>query len=348
MRKTLFAIVMAVVATAQTTAQTKEGNFSYYLPRTEVRLALLIEKTSYTPGRLAGYADLLFKQEANSKPSTSYRIVGATLSTTGQPDKEKKYDLIIDRKHSIFNLDCDRNGVLKAINAKGKEAQTVALFKSAPKPIALNPNDYMSQDILASGNEPKTARLVAQEIYDIRDSRNQLARGEAEFMPKDGEQLKIMLSQLDTQEKALLQLFEGTTTVDTTETLITFIPTKAENKTLIFRFSKHYGLTAVDDLSGAPYYAVITDEGILAEAPAVDAEAKKHKDDLEIGVNIPGKIKIDITNGTQSVLTTDIYAAQYGRVEMLPGALFGKKLTSQIVLDATTGAVTSLKTEPLE
>lgn len=41
-------------------------------------------------------------------------------------------------------------------------------------------------------------------------------------------------------------------------------------------------------------------------------------------------------------------AAQFGRVETISGALFGKKMTSHIVLDAVTGNIISLTTEPLE
>lgn len=348
MKKTLSIILLATAATIQSIAQTKEGNFSYYLPRTEVKVAVLVEKTTYTPGQFADYADLLFKQKASNTPSITYRIVGAALSTAGIPDQEKKFDLIVDKKHSILSIDCDRNGVLKAINTKGAEVAERTPFEPARKPSRLNPNDYMSQDILASGSLPKMARLVSQEIYDIRDSRNQLARGEAEFMPKDGEQLKIMLSQLDTQEKALLQTFEGVTDIDTTEIVMTFIPEKSTGKKMIFRFSKRFGLTSVDDLSGSPYYAVITDEEITADPPTQDAEAKKHKDDLEIGINLPGKARIEITDGKQPLLKTDVYVAQYGRVETLSGSLFGKKYTSRVVLDSTTGAVISLHTEPLE
>lgn len=55
-------------------------------------------------------------------------------------------------------------------------------------------------------------------------------RGEADFMPKDGEQLKIMLANLSKQENALMQVFEGTTVKDTIEKVINFIPEKEVNK----------------------------------------------------------------------------------------------------------------------
>ena len=120
-----------------------------------------------------------------------------------------------------------------------------------------------------------------------------------------------------------------------------------QGKMLAFRFSRHFGLTDNDDLSGAPYYAVVEDEHIIDELETTGDEKKK-KDDLMIGVSLPGKIKVNIVNDGRTVAQYSTYAAQYGRVELLSGALFGKKITSHIVLNPVTGNVISLKTEPLE
>ena len=64
----------------------------------------------------------------------------------------------------------------------------------------------MNEDILSAGSSAKMAELCALEIYDIRDSKSLLNKGQADFMPKDGEQLRIMLANLETQENALMQL----------------------------------------------------------------------------------------------------------------------------------------------
>ena len=69
-------------------------------------------------------------------------------------------------------------------------------FVPAPKQPQPNPNDYMNEDILSAGSTAKMAELTAKDIYDIRESRNQLARGQADFMPKDGTQLRIMMENL--------------------------------------------------------------------------------------------------------------------------------------------------------
>lgn len=343
---TLLLFVAASLAPAMAADAEGEG-VTYFLPKTAVEAVLRIEKTTFTPGKLAAYSDIYFKKPASTTASVTYRIVGIDFRTSAVPDSAKQYSVVFDKKHSLISMDCDKNGVLMAINAKAQAAEKYASFVPSRKPAALNPEDYMSQDILKSGNLPTMARLVAQEIYDIRDSRTSLARGEADFMPKDGEQLKIMLDQLSTQERALTQVFQGTSVVDTTEQVVTIVPQKDVKKQLAFRFSTHYGLVENDDLSGEPYYAVTEDEGVIAELPAT-GEDKKQKDDLFVAVNLPGKIKVAITHDGRTDASFSTYAAQFGRVEKLSGALFGKKLTSHIVLNPVTGNVVSLKTEPLE
>ena len=48
---------------------------------------------------------------------------------------------------------------------------------------------------------------MAKEIYNIRESKNALLRGQADNMPSDGAQLKIMLDNLNAQEEAMTQMF---------------------------------------------------------------------------------------------------------------------------------------------
>lgn len=348
MKLRITALTIAVMSSAVTFAQKQTDGLSYFLPKTAVRMSVLVEKTTFQPGELADYSDLYFKKPASKKPSTDYRIVGVSFSAEGQPDADRKYTVAIDRKHSVLNIDCDRNGVLKAINDKAPDAVAPKPFVPARKAAPLNPRDFMSQDILSAGNLPKMAQLVAQEVYDIRDSRNQLSRGEADNMPKDGEQLRIMFGNLDTMERALMQMFTGVTNRDTVEHIVTFVPEKEKMEFTAFRFSRKFGFTTADDYSGAPYKVTVTDEGVMPDLPAEANAAKKEKDDFQLGVCLPGKISLTLSNDGNEVATFDTYAAQFGRVEMLNGALFGKKITSHILLDPVTGCVVNLRTEPLE
>ena len=117
----------------------------------------------------------------------------------------------------------------------------------------------------------------------------------------------------------------------------------------MFRFSKSFGLCAADDYSGDPVYANIEDTGASKPLPETPAEVAKMKDGFNLGVARPGHIRITLATAEGKPLgyyETD--AAQFGTVEMLNGALFGKKFTSHIILDPATGGVVELKTEPLD
>ena len=341
------ALLLAAVAFPGTMRAQDEG-VAYCLPKTAAKFTLKIEKTTYTPGDFAEYAQRFLRVKASTEKDVAYRIIGCTMDVYAEPDTARRFVLKVGDKRGIGNVALDDKGILLAVNDQPMPLTAQAkAFVAAPKSPKTNPRDYLSQEILAAGSNQKMAELTAQDIYDIRDSRNQLSRGEADFMPKDGEQLKLMLAQLNTQEQALTQVFQGTTVKDTTEQVVTIIPTKGEKKMLAFRFSRHFGLTANDDLAGAPYYAVVDDEHIIDELPAT-GDGKKQKDDLQIGVSLPGKIKLSLTADGRTIAQYSTYAAQFGRVEMLSGALWGKKITSHIVLNPVTGNVVSLKSEPLE
>ena len=346
--KSIIAAILLFTCMSANAGEKKTEGFEYFLPKTAVRMSVLVEKTTTKPGKLAEFSELYFQKKGITTQQDNYRIVGVSFTTTGVPDQDLRFFLPVDKKHSILSIDCDPNGVLRAINTRAKRVEEPAPFTPSAKPAPLNPNDYMSQDILSAGNLPKMAQLVAQEIYDIRDSRSQLSRGEADFMPKDGEQLRIMYAQLNKQEAALMQLFQGTTTVDTTEYVVTLVPEKKAQRVMAFRFSKKFGLSTTDDLSGEPYYVDIAEENVTAEPPVVHEMANKLKDELQLAVCLPGKIRLTLSNNDKKIARYEMWAAQFGKTEMLNGALFGKKLTSKILLDSATGAVTELTTEPLE
>ena len=209
----------------------------------------------------------------------------------------------------------------------------------------------MSQDILSATSSAKMAELTANEIFEIRDSRTQLARGEADFMPKDGAQLKLMMSQLDIQENALTQVFAGVTTKDTTMTSITFVPNTEVEKHPLFRFSKYYGIVDNDDLAGAPYYIKVAKKKTFNDEPVIEdkkgkkgEKEKKDKNDIGLRVNIPAKMDITIFNGTGNTLAKQQFQApQFGKLEALSGELFGKKQSSKLILNPQTGAIVKIE-----
>ena len=347
MRNLVIALFLLVgsfnVAFAQRGKAVAEGT-EYYLPRTELRFTVKIEKTSYTPGDFAIYAEKYLKmKDVEMTPSVSYRILGLNVNSVGERDTSKFYVLPTDSKHNIETVDLSESGVLLAINANPKQIEEPAPFKPAPKPAPLNPRDYMNEDILSAGSSAKMAELCALEIYDIRDSKSLLSKGQADFMPKDGEQLRIMLKNLDIQEDALTQLFAGVTVKDTMEAVVKFVPVKPVSKMLLFRFSKWMGITDADDLGGNPYYISVEDKGVTPSIQEDLLSKKKAKDNGGLYVNLPGKIQITLHDGDRQWAAYELYAAQFGNTVALDEDLFGKKLFTSVVLNPVTGNLESIE-----
>ena len=345
----LAALMMPAAAgmQAQEAGMSVEGS-SYYLPQTALRFALQIEKSTYTPGEFAGYASRYLKRsDVSLSPSTTYRIVGLKLTSVAQPDTAKFFTAKADAKHSIRSLERDDNGVLVAVNAQPRKVEQPKPFRPAPKPAPLTPHDYMTEEILSAGSKAKMAELCVTEIYDIRENKGMLNKGQADFMPKDGEQLRIMLRNLDTQENALMQLFVGTTEKDTLEQIVTFVPTREVDKQLLFRFSKYLGMTDTDDLGGSPYYIKIED---LHSMPTLNgvADTRKDKDNVGIYVNLPGKIRASVYNGNALMGAYELYAAQFGKLESISGEMFSRKYTTSIVLNPVTGSIEKIETEAVK
>jgi len=317
----------------------------YFLPKTAVRVTVQVEKTTYTPGDFCKYAERFLRIKGVSPtPSVSYRITTIRQEAIAVADTAKRYAVEFNAKTSASNVNLSDDGILLSINAEPEKRPTTKPFVAAPRPAAVNPRQYMSEDILAAGSTAKMAELTAQDIYEIRESRNLLVRGQADNMPKDGEQLRLMLNQLDMQDRAMTSLFTGTTTKDTTEHVLNVVPDREVNHELLFRFSAKLGLVADDDLAGVPYYISIEDLKTVPAAEPTEPK-KKLKEVPGIYVNVPGKMRVTVSDATKTLLSTEFAAGQFGNVELLSGALFNKRYTTHLWLHPLSGAVEKLDAE---
>ena len=348
-------LLSAVCAEAQTATSayrpgvTPEGAV-YYLPRTALRISVLVERTSYVPGDFAAYAKRYLRlQDVGLEPVVSHRVLGITQMPFGQADPAKAYAVKFNAKTVAANVALADDGRLLAINAEPqqeKQGDVAQPFTPAKKAAAVNPRQYMSEEILAAGSKAKMAELTSREIYDLRENRSLIVKGQADFMPQDGQQLNLMLAQINTQETALRSLFEGTTTRDTTEHVLTFLPQKAVSREVLFRLSQKMGMVDADDLSGEPFYISIDD---ISTLPPTDEEeaAKVKKKDYEAGVyvNVPGRMRSTISQGIDQIGQAEYPCAQFGNVELLSGDLFNKHYTTQLWISPVTGAVERLQAD---
>jgi hypothetical protein len=197
----------------------------------------------------------------------------------------------------------------------------------------------MTEEILLAGSTNKMAELIAREIYNIRESKNSLTRGQADYMPQDGAALKLMLNNLETQEKALTEMFTGFT--ERTEQTFTFYvePEKEIKDQVVFRFSNKLGVVKEDNLAGEPIYISVTNENTL---PPANEEEKAKKKLEGIIYNIPGKASVTIKGNGKQYVNEEVFLTQFGETEVLIDNLFNKKVNTRVIFNTTTGGIVKI------
>lgn len=322
---------------------TAEG-LVYYLPSTALRVTLTARRTIHIPGEFCDYAETYLRlKNAPQQPFDTWIITGARIDAYGATDPSQAYTIAIKKGTPLPDVSLAADGRLLAIGTPAPAVPSLpqAGVKRIESGATLNPEDYKTEAILAAGSRSKMAELTANEIFDIRENRSLLTKGQADFMPKDGEQLQLMLQQLDTTEEALLQLFKGTTREEEHTITFDYVPSGEVKQHVLLRFSPAYGAVAPDDLSGDPVYLTITDLHTLpaASAPA-PAKGKKPVEELDLRYRVPSRATVALTtyDGTP-LCQVEMPLAQLGRVEHLGGELFSKKYTTRVQFAPETGGI---------
>ncbi len=356
MKRLLFLSALCLSFAPRMVAQTEvttyqpgvtEDGITYFLPSTFLRVVVNATKTHHEPGEFCDYAEryLRLKDVATTVYDT-WEINSVQLYSYGAADKTKAYSIKLKQKTSAPLVTLSADGRLLAVNAQCEESDDVLPKPSVTKDkqTAVNGADFKTEEILSAGSTAKMAELTANEIYDIRENRSLLTKGQADFMPKDGEQLKLMLAKLDTQEEGLLQLFRGTQSTERHTMAFDLTPTGDIAKQVLFSFSKYLGVVAANDPAGTPVYISVKDLHTLP-AVAVDPNAKAKKVQDDVRYIVPSRVEVKVFNDEREFVSQSFPMAQFGRVEHLGGELFNKKNTTHVQLSPVTGGIAKIEAE---
>jgi hypothetical protein len=297
-------------------------------------------KVTYTPGELCQYANRYLRlQGISAQPSEHWEINGIKVNTIGVPDAQKAYSIKVKDKMVTSQVELTENGIIKAINTTAPEEEKVSKGKVLPKAKRVDPRNFMTEEMLMAGSTNKMAELIAKEIYNIRESKNSLTRGQADYMPQDGAALRIMLNNLEEQEKALTEMFSGFTERD--EKTFTFYmePEKEMNDQVVCRFSQKLGVLKEDNLAGAPVYLSVINQSTL---PPADEEAKAKKKLDGVIYNVPGKGKVIVKTAEKTWFTSEFPITQFGETEVLLDNLFNKKVNTRVIFNPVTGGIAKI------
>jgi hypothetical protein len=206
--------------------------------------------------------------------------------------------------------------------------------------VKLNSNEYLTEEILSANSISKMAELTAAEIYDIRESKNAIMKGQVETMPKDGASLKIVIDELEKHEAALMQLFIGYEERGSEIKTFNYIPSEDEENKLLFRHSGKLGFVDNDDLAGNAY---MIDVKNLHTTPIVEENPKEKKKLNGVMYNMPSLANVKIYTAQQTYLEKKIPVAQYGNEDILTNTLFNKGATTKVVFNHATGAIEKIE-----
>jgi hypothetical protein len=327
----------------------KSNNYGvqYFLPKTVLEIGIEYSVTKQKAGIYAKYASKYLginDQSVISEDLDYYTLDKINVKELGIPNKEKSYLIEFKAKTTAPFVCLTEDGLICTINAEYTQPQTPAETKTANQSsavattISINPLSVFTEEYLQAGSVGKMAEIAAKQIYRIRESRSDILTGEAENAPRDGEALKIVLANLDAQEKIWTELFTGTSHTEKKYSKFSIEPIADIEKEILFRFSKYKGIVDVDDLSGRPVYINISD---LKMVDTLEIDPKKKAKELQsIVYNVPGTAAVTVFYGTTQLYSGEFSVTQFGTTQILAASLFeDKKAPVQIYFYPHSGAI---------
>ena len=344
--------LIALQATAQETQKLtpnkhNEYGIIYSLPVTHLNIEVEAVKTVKKAGPYYKYAKkYLGVSKVISHDSQTWEIKSIKITPYGVPNKDNEY-LMKFKSGSVPYLLLDAEGLPLAINTEVDESVVKRKRNQFNDQEGYNQAEIAStysEEMVASESTMKSAEATSLRIFELRDSKNDLASGNADQMPPDGQSLKLMLDELTKQEAILTSLFLGTTTTETKVFRFDYVPTEDVQKEIIFRVSDFNGIVDKNDLSGDPVYLdlEITARG---ELPVDDKGKEKEIPKGAVMYNIPGKANVTLTYNGKRMAQETVQVAQFGVDFGLEPKMFtDKKAPAYVIFNPETGAIKELGT----
>lgn len=322
----------------------KANNFgiTYSLPKTQLIVDAEVTKVTYKAGPYYKYAEkYLGVKDAITEDKVYYELGKLSLVNKGIPDPDNTY--IVEFKSGTVApyAYLTEDGLLCSINAEytPEESELETIKKNGQGPAKVTDASVFSEELLMAGSTARQAEVAAKQIYRIRESRLNILTGDADNLPPDGEAMKLVIQQLEEQEKALTNLFTGILTKETSHYEVSITPYDNLEKEVLFRFSNLMGIVDADDLGGVPVYMNLK---ATERAPVLDPkEAEKKEKSLKgIVYNVPGKASIEISMNKKTLYKGDAQITQFGSREGLAPVMFeDKKAPVKVYFYPETGAI---------
>lgn len=346
-----------VVKLSGTQEASKENGLYYALPRTFVKVDVVVNKTERIKGPYAGFAEkYLGLTNVIENNSTSYQITEFKLSTYTEPDPKEFYFVevknICSKKFSRFRLALEESGIIagtKPVADTEASAKPVYVFEEESTVL---PDLFMSyadlnlfekvdtiiekvnvdsitvekmtlkRSLVAKTPEQK-AKDAADYIIKVKDNRFNLISGFQE-VNYDKETFKYMNEELEKMENEYRKLFTGL--VFTKQITYSFVYLPDAGKTVdsvpLFRFSTLHGVLETGDAYGEPVYIAIKKSGNTQALQTFQAK----KDSLKTKQHgfyyrIPDYAEVKLYNSNTEDYKGKFLISQYGVLSFMPAGI---------------------------
>ena len=321
----------------------------YYMPLTQVRLTAEYDEIVTEVGQFYQYSErYLGIKDVVTKAERQFVLKGIKYRLMEGADTTRMYVLHSDKNVKLQWVSLSPYGTLVGYNVPTPQKNP------SNTPSRKNTNSSkqetfigtesthlmpLLEEQLMASSTAKMAEGAAKQIYRIREMRLNLLAGDVEKAPADGAAVRRILEEMDKREQELTALFVGRRTVTHHKHYAYYTPTStsgSQESCILFRFSKYYGVVAVDDLSGEPVNLTLS-KNTHKLAPA----EKPQKTAPSLYYNLPGTGVMRVTYGDEELLNHSIDVAQWGVSVPLNSALLAT--TPRITFNPLTGAIVSIE-----
>ena len=342
MKKIFLLLVGAMTVSAVSAQVLKEDESAlvYYSPKTTIALEFSYTVEHFERGQYAEYADALLGisdivMETGSVCTLKDVRVGTAVST----DYNRPHKVVNDGAFPLL-LTINDKGLLTGYNVlplpqKQMPRKEHECKKHECPPMRVAP---YPEDVLKAANPQAQALEIAKQIFHLRETRMYLLNGEVEHAPADGEAMKLVLEELDNQERALTELFIGRKHMRHEHKTVRVEPS---NEGALLFFSEENGFTDSDNIDADTIEVRMLCQ--QQEAQPLDPKAKKKAQDLsQIVYNVPGYCTVNVLYQGKSLADNKIPVAQFGIDVALPKKMFTGKELPKITFSEKTGNIVSI------
>lgn len=328
----------------------KGGGIVYTLPKTNLKIEIIVEKTQRIKGPFATEAHLVNLTNVVLQNETKYRIKDMRITEQGLPDETQSYILIPEK--DLYALNLAPNGMIEHIafynidppqpkkHRKNSTSESLTDVSSQNIVSPYNITPIYEKTFLEKGmyaNKGNVSALeIAEKIKHLKDYQMDILSGSTEGTYLNTT-VDFMYKQLDEIIAGYIALFTGVETTFTETYTFNVVPERSliekdQNSIPICTFSEKTGIGAISESNSAPMVYLDIQEPAKRSVYGKNVLLRSDSGNNGVGLvyRIPKLTSTSLSYGDKKYHFA-VSIAQYGDLQTLVGNKF------RAIFDPQTG-----------